>query len=47
MSILVNGSPTKEFIPTRGLRQGNPMALFLFLVVAEVVTFRPDITDLK
>ncbi|XP_027915959.1 uncharacterized protein LOC114175387 [Vigna unguiculata] len=32
VSILVNGSPTKEFIPTRGLRH---MAPFLFLIVTK------------
>jgi len=36
ISVLVNGSPTKEFRPKRGLRQGNPLASFLFLIVAEV-----------
>jgi len=35
VSILVNGSPTKEFFPIKGLRQGNPLTSFLFLIVAE------------
>ena len=35
ISVLINGSPTEEFKPSRGLRHGDPMAPLLFLVVAE------------
>jgi len=35
VSVLVKGSPTQEFKPRKGLRQGDPLAYFPFLIVAE------------
>jgi len=35
VSVLVNGSPSKEFFPKKGLRQGDLSAPFLFLITTE------------
>eukprot|EP00253_Pinus_taeda_P012280 PITA_12280 len=42
-SILLDGSPSRTFMPSRGLRKGQPLSPFLFVVVMEgILGFQRD-----
>lgn len=47
ISILVNGSPTKKFSLKRGIRQGDPLVPYMFLLIGEVLCKLLNLAQVK
>lgn len=41
-SVLINGTPYGEFKPSRGIRQGDTLSPYLFLLCAEALSQMMD-----